>query len=100
MAGDHFGLGSLSGTGRAEEHESFSFHLAPVEENGHAADDDDGDADVEPHQGRAPRRVTPRITRAVEAAATDATLAQETVVMPLNEVRLDLPHSVEDHGHN
>src|SRR3954465_971139 len=53
VPGDHLGLGSFSGTGRAEEHESFSFHLTPVEENGYAADDDDGDADIEPHQRRA-----------------------------------------------
>src|ERR1043166_1538748 len=72
VTGDHFGLSSFSGTGRAEEHESFSFHLAPVEENGHAADDDDGDADVEPHQRRAPRRVAARIARAIEASAADA----------------------------
>ena len=57
MPRDHFGLSSLSGTGRAEKHES-SFHLATVEENRHAADHQNRDADVKPHQRSLPRRLT------------------------------------------
>src|SRR5438045_8128243 len=74
MPRDHFGLRPFSGTRCAEEHES-SFHLASVEENSHAADNDDGNADIEPHQSRAPGRLTARVSGAIEPPATDATYA-------------------------
>ena len=48
LPGDHFGLSSLSGTRRTQEHQS-PFHLVPVEKNRHTADHEDGDGDIEPH---------------------------------------------------
>ena len=62
MARDHFRLRSFSGTGRAEKHES-TFHLAAVEEDRHSADDENGDADIKPHQRSLLRRLAAAVSR-------------------------------------
>src|SRR5687768_15880894 len=93
MTRDHLRLSSFSGTRRAQKHQS-SFHLVPVEEDRHAADDQDGDADVKPHERRAPRSLSARVAGAVEAPAPNASLAQESVVMPLNKMCLHLAHGI------
>src|SRR5581483_331484 len=37
---------------------------------------------------------------AVERATANAALAQKSIVMPLNEVRLDLSHRIKHHSHD
>ena len=58
MPRNHLRLRSLSGTRRAEKHNS-SFHLASVKKNCHATDHQNGDADVKPHQSSLLRRLSP-----------------------------------------
>ena len=48
LTGNHLGLSPLSGTRRAQKHES-SFHLAAVKKNCHSPDYQNRDADVKPH---------------------------------------------------
>src|SRR5437868_151652 len=38
--------------------------------------------------------------RRIAPAAADATFAEEAIVMPLDQMRLHLPHRVEDHAHD
>src|ERR1700736_1110655 len=96
---DHFRLGSLAGTRRAQKNKS-PFHLVAVKENGHAANHDDSDADIEPHERATARGFSARIGSTIERAATDAALSQKTVVMPLDQMRFHLPHRIEHHAYD
>src|SRR6266568_5381280 len=49
LARNHFRLGPLAGTRRAEKNES-SFHLSAVKENGNPGNNQHGDADIKPHK--------------------------------------------------
>src|SRR5215212_1427380 len=95
---DHFRLSPLAGTRRAQKHKS-PFHLATIKEGRDTADDEHGDADIKPHECGLRRCFTAIVGRAVEATP-DASLAQETVVMSLNQMRFYLAHRVQHHANN
>ena len=99
LTSNHLGLSSLSGTRRAQKHES-SFHLAAVKKDCHSADYQDRDSDIKPHQRALARRLAPIVRGSIETGSPDSALAQEAVIMPLNEMGFDLPHRIENHAHD
>src|SRR5438874_2281047 len=97
MPCDHFGLGSLPRTRRAEQNETF-FHSAAVKEDRHPANDEDGDGNIKPHQCALRNRFATTVgTARIKGASTNPAFAQKAVVMALNEMRLYLTHRIKHH---
>src|SRR5207253_1867347 len=61
----------------------------------HPANHDDGNTDIKPHQRALRRRFAANISRATGESAAHTTFAKKTVVMPLNQMRFNLPHRIE-----
>src|SRR5437867_962299 len=69
--------------------------LAPVKKNGDATNHQNGDANIKPHECAMGRGFTAIIGSAVEAASADPTLAQEPIVVALDQMGLHLPHRIQ-----
>lgn len=96
MASDQLSLRSLPGTGRAKKNET-SLHLVVRDKNCHSRDRDDRDAKIKPEEGTIARCFATCVRRSVRPSP-DSPLAQESIVMPLDKMRLHLPHRVEDNA--
>src|SRR4030095_2168848 len=93
MTRNHFGLSSFPGTRRAQEHDA-AFHLAPVKKNCDPTNHQHRNADIKPHEGAFPRRFAAIVGSASKSTAADPALAEKSIVMSLNQMRLHLPHRV------
>src|SRR5437899_1028344 len=77
----------------------FTTVLSPVQEDSDAGNKQHGDPNIEPQQRAACCRFAATVRPARKCSPPNAALAQETVVMPLNKVRLDLAHGIEHDAH-
>src|SRR5206468_6632065 len=96
---NHFRLGPFAGTGRAEKNKP-PFHLSPIKKDRDPGNHEHGNTHPKPDQSAAAHGFAARVGSAIKRAPSDPALAQKSVVMPLNQVRLHLPHSIEHDAYN